>query len=126
MRNYKVHVCRIAYSHLDITVEANTPKQAMKRAEETAGNYDFPNENESKYEAQSATKLDYTFDGTGEVFCHHISFFYRSNKPIPESLHDDLIREALERASDMIATGCNQGELNYEDDKHSYTGWWKI
>jgi hypothetical protein len=55
MPKYSVHVCRIAYSHLDIEVEANSPEEAMQKAEDEAGNHEFPTENTSKYEAQGCT-----------------------------------------------------------------------
>lgn len=53
---YKVHVCRIAYGHLDIEVEARNASDACRMAEEEAGNYCFT-ENSSKYEAQSAVEV---------------------------------------------------------------------
>lgn len=54
---YRVHLCRTAYSHLDIEIEATSPAEAMKKAEEAGGNYSFPTENASEYEAQSATLI---------------------------------------------------------------------
>jgi hypothetical protein len=53
---YKVHVCRTAYSHLDIEVEARNASDACRIAEEEAGNHSFPTENSSNYEAQSAVE----------------------------------------------------------------------
>jgi hypothetical protein len=58
MPKYSVHVCRTAYSHLDIEVEAKNSKQAMRKAENKAGNHVFPTENTSEYEAQSWTRVD--------------------------------------------------------------------
>lgn len=55
---YKVHVCRIAYSHLDIEVEARNKDEASHKAEQEAGNHLFPNENTSEYEAQGCTKIE--------------------------------------------------------------------
>ena len=52
MPKYRVHVCRIAYSHLDIEVKAKNQKEAMQKAEAKAGDYLFPNENTSEYKAQ--------------------------------------------------------------------------
>lgn len=57
MPKYKVHVCRIAYSHLDIEVEAPNSRQAMRKAEDEAGNHTFPTENTSEYEAQGCTLI---------------------------------------------------------------------
>jgi hypothetical protein len=58
MPKYKIPVCRIAYSHLDIEVEAPNSKKAMRKAEDEAGNHEFPTENTSEYEAQGCTFLD--------------------------------------------------------------------
>jgi hypothetical protein len=71
MPKFKVHICRIAYQHLDIEVGAETPEEAMRTAEDEAGNHDFPTENSSEYEAQGVTEIDpciecnckYTNDG---------------------------------------------------------------
>ena len=57
MSKYRVHVCRIAYSHLDIEVEAAGVIEAQHKAEEEAGNHLFPSENSSEYEAQGVTQL---------------------------------------------------------------------
>jgi hypothetical protein len=58
MPKYKVHICRIAYQHLDIEVEAPNALNAMRKAEDEAGNHEFPTENTSKYEAQGCTKVE--------------------------------------------------------------------
>lgn len=63
MPKYKVHVCRTAYSHLDIEVEAPDSKKAMQKAENFAGNYSFPKGHSSKYEAQGCTRLDKPEEG---------------------------------------------------------------
>jgi hypothetical protein len=57
MPKYCVHVCRIAYSHLDIEVEATEEKAAMRKAENIAGDHPFPAEKTSEYQAQSATRI---------------------------------------------------------------------
>lgn len=57
MPKFKVHVCRIAYSHLYIDVEAPDSAVAIKKAEEEAPNRSFPSENDSKYEAQGCTEI---------------------------------------------------------------------
>ena len=49
MPKYKVHVCRTAYSHLDIEVEAEDSDQAVDKALEEAGNHTFPNESSAEY-----------------------------------------------------------------------------
>jgi hypothetical protein len=54
-RRYKVNVCRIAYSNLDIEVWATSQKDALRKAEAQAGNHVFPNEHSSEYEAQGAS-----------------------------------------------------------------------
>lgn len=56
MGKYIVKVCRTAYGHLDITVEANSAEEACLKAEDEAGNYSF-NEHTSEYEAQGAREV---------------------------------------------------------------------
>jgi hypothetical protein len=54
---FRVHVCRIAYRHLDIEVEAKDQTEAMSQAELEAGLYSFPTERAKLYEAQSAIDI---------------------------------------------------------------------
>jgi len=54
--NYKVHVCRTGYAHADITVSANSKRQAYAKAIEEAGNHDF-SENTSEYSVEGVTEL---------------------------------------------------------------------
>ena len=58
MPKFKVNVSRTAYSNLDITVEADTVEEAELKAVDTAGNYSFPNEHTSDYNAQGSTQLN--------------------------------------------------------------------
>lgn len=58
MPKYRVHVCRIAYSHLDIEVEARSSAEAEVAAEQEAGDHVFPSENSSEYKAQGCTKIE--------------------------------------------------------------------
>jgi len=58
MPKYKVHVCRTAYSHLDIEVEANDPNQAIDKALNEAGDRSFPTETSSEYTEQGITELE--------------------------------------------------------------------
>ncbi len=57
MPKYKVHVCRTAYSHLDIEVEADSPEQASDKALDEAGDHSFPTESSSEYSAEGITRL---------------------------------------------------------------------
>ena len=57
MSKYRVNVCRIAYSNLDIEVEAKNPIEAEKKAEQEAGNHLFPNEHTSEYDAQGCHEI---------------------------------------------------------------------
>jgi len=57
MPKYKVHVCRTAYSHLDIEVEASSTQAAYNKALEVAGNHSFPTENSSDYSVEGCYKL---------------------------------------------------------------------
>jgi len=53
MKTYEVDVCRIAYGNLTIEVQASSSEEAMRIAEEEAGNYSF-NEHTSEYKSQGA------------------------------------------------------------------------
>ena len=55
MNKYRVHVCRVAYSHLDIEVEAFSENDAKKLAYHEAGNRSFPIENSSEYSVEGCT-----------------------------------------------------------------------
>lgn len=60
MPKYRVDVSRIAYSNMEIIVDAKNPKQAMKKAQEEAPNHLFPSEHTSEYEAQGAILIKET------------------------------------------------------------------
>jgi len=57
MPKFNVDVCRIAYQHMTIQVEAKDEEHAKRKAEDEAGNYLFPTENHSEYQAQGATEI---------------------------------------------------------------------
>jgi|WetSurMetagenome_2_1015567.scaffolds.fasta_scaffold316792_2 hypothetical protein len=57
MPRYRVNVSRIAYSNAQIEVEADDDEEAMRKAEDEAGNHDFPSEHTSKYEAQGCIEI---------------------------------------------------------------------
>jgi hypothetical protein len=57
MSKYRVHVCRTAYSHLDIVVDAYNERDAAKIAESNAGDHVFPTENSSEYSVEGCTKI---------------------------------------------------------------------
>jgi len=57
MPKYKVHICRIAYSHLDIEVEADSHSEASKNALEEAGNRSFPTEKSFEYTVEGVIQL---------------------------------------------------------------------
>jgi hypothetical protein len=59
MAKYQVHVCRIAYSHLDLIIEnANNIKEAELTALKDAGNHEFPTENYSEYTVEGTTPIN--------------------------------------------------------------------
>lgn len=62
MPRYNVHVCRTAYSHLNIEVEAHSAAEAEIFAEHEAPNHLFPSENSSEYNAQGCTITRKTAD----------------------------------------------------------------
>ena len=53
---YRVHVCRTAYAHLTLEVEADDPKQAEDIALDEAGNHLF-SESSSEYSAESVIEV---------------------------------------------------------------------
>ena len=57
MEKYIVNICRIAYSNLDIEVEAINQVEAERWALDNAGSYDFPIEHTSEYQLNSTTKV---------------------------------------------------------------------
>jgi capsular polysaccharide biosynthesis protein len=57
MPKYRVNVCRIAFSNMDIEVEAHNKEEAEHVAENEAGSHSFPNEHTSEYQVQSVTRL---------------------------------------------------------------------
>jgi hypothetical protein len=57
MPKFKVHICRISYSHLDIDVEAEDEDEASLKAIDDAGNHTFPNENASDYTSEGVRRL---------------------------------------------------------------------
>jgi hypothetical protein len=57
MNKYKVNVCRITYSFLDIEVEAINQNEAKRWALDNAGNYEFPLEHTAEYEVSGASKI---------------------------------------------------------------------
>jgi len=68
------------------------------------------------------------YEGTVEVCTHRISFFYRLPARVRVSAEDKLrlTEEAESRATVCVTDGYVQGELNYESEHLSCTGWWKI
>lgn len=58
MPKYRVHICRIAYSHLDIEAEGTTKKKAEEKALEDAGNHLFPTEHTSDYSVEGSTLIE--------------------------------------------------------------------
>jgi len=78
-----------------------------------------------------ATKIKKRFQvykGIVEVCAHRVSFFFQL--PVQVILSDDdkthLTEEAECRAKACIIDDYVQGELNYESETLSCTGWWKI
>jgi hypothetical protein len=55
-KKFKVHVCRTAYAHLYLEVEADTQEEAEKKALDEAGDHSF-----------SENNTDYTVEGTTEL-----------------------------------------------------------
>lgn len=57
MPKFRVHICRVAYSHLDIEIDAGDKEDAAEKAEQEAGNYTFPTENASEYSIEGVTEI---------------------------------------------------------------------
>jgi uncharacterized membrane protein len=73
--------------------------------------------------AFSQMTIEKDYEDTVEVLCHTVSFWYRSEKEIGE---ETKVEEAERRATEMIKEGYISGELNYESEDYSATGWWSI
>jgi len=56
MKTYDVGVCRIGYGFRTIRVEAETMADAMMKAEDTAGSFEFSEKN-ADYEADSVMEV---------------------------------------------------------------------
>ncbi len=56
MKKYRVNICRIGYGYNSIEVEANSPDEAIDRADEAAGNLDYPEKS-----------VEYVFDDGAEL-----------------------------------------------------------
>ena len=56
MAEWDVHVCRTGYAHATIRVEAETDGQAMRKAEDEAGDHSY-SEKTAEYEAMGATQV---------------------------------------------------------------------
>lgn len=67
-----------------------------------------------------------SFEGTVEVLAHQVSFWFKGQNEITDELKELLKEEAENRANYCINDGYTSGELNYEDDEHSFRGWWEI
>lgn len=67
------------------------------------------------------------YEGTVDVCCHQVSFWYDvTGERITESL-EALEREAEDRAQACIIEGFHSGELCYlHNGATEITGWWKI
>lgn len=57
MAKYKVSVVRIGYSHKDITVVADSESEAVDKAIDAAGNYEF-SEHDADYKADDAREVE--------------------------------------------------------------------
>jgi hypothetical protein len=57
MPQFKVHVCRTSYQHLDIPVHAESKEQAEEIAINEAGNQSFPTENASHYTVEGIREV---------------------------------------------------------------------
>jgi hypothetical protein len=67
-----------------------------------------------------------SIESTCEVFFHTIKYWWRGDKEINEDIKPRLEQEVEARAEICIKQGYREGELNYEDETHSYHGWWSI
>lgn len=57
MAKYKVSVVRIGYSHKDITVVADSESEAVDKAIDAAGNYEF-SEHDADYKADDVREVE--------------------------------------------------------------------
>lgn len=57
MARYTVSVVRIGYAHRDITVDADSEQEAVDKAVDTAGNYEF-SEHDADYKADYVKEVE--------------------------------------------------------------------
>jgi len=60
MPEFAVEVCRIAYAHKTIKVEAESQEEAEEKAVDIACNHDFPIENSSEYDVVGSFEVKET------------------------------------------------------------------
>ena len=60
------------------------------------------------------------------VCAHLVSFYFDCGRKITDEEKSLLNEAAEDRAKQLLIENYHQGELNYESDTLSCTGWWHI
>ena len=69
---------------------------------------------------------DYCYEGAIRILCHNVTYWFRSESKADNYTIELLKEEAETRAKECINNEYYSGELNYETDNFSASGWWKI
>jgi arginine utilization protein RocB len=77
---------------------------------------------------KSVLPEEYSVDGTVNVCCHNVSWWFKSPSEISDSLKKEMETEAEERAKSQLIEGYQEGELCFLDTstETEYRGWWSI
>ena len=69
---------------------------------------------------------EFFHEGTVRVCAHRVTYLWRLPQEVTDEQKAELETEAEDRALTCIPDGYIEGELNYESEELSCTGWWKI
>ena len=77
--------------------------------------------------ANTKTPKRRIFDGTVEVCCHTVKFWYDiGRRKLTDELKERLTEEAESRAKDRINADYHSGDLNCLYNDAEISGWWGI
>ena len=68
----------------------------------------------------------FSYEGEVLVCAHSVTFYFDCGRKITDEEEALLDEEAENRAKICIIENYRQGELNYESETLSCTGWWHI
>jgi hypothetical protein len=105
---YHVSITRIGYRQKDVEIEADTPQEAITRAEDLAGSLDFPPEHAYDYETGPAEEISDEGAKVGQAELDRL-IGLTIELGLPEDALDDAVYDCTQDQT--------LGELNATDDK---------